>query len=91
LKVDNEAVKGAFPSLYANLAECHEELGNVGKAKEYQDLALVPASQPYDKGPFYHGTRADLQVGDFLTASRNSNYQSELVITISTLRPLLCF
>lgn len=22
-----------------------------------------------DKGPFYHGTRADLQIGDLLTAA----------------------
>ncbi|WP_436410311.1 NAD(+)--rifampin ADP-ribosyltransferase [Parapedobacter flavus] len=31
-----------------------------------------------DKGPFYHGTKADLKVGDLLTAGGNSNYQSEL-------------
>ncbi|WP_403001959.1 NAD(+)--rifampin ADP-ribosyltransferase [Pedobacter suwonensis] len=37
-------------------------------------------SQPIDEGPFYHGTRADLQVGDFLTAGCTSNYQSELVM-----------
>lgn len=28
--------------------------------------------------PFYHGTKADLQVGDFLTAGGNSNYKPEL-------------
>ena len=27
-----------------------------------------------DKGPFYHGTKADLQVGDLLEAGKNSNY-----------------
>ena len=79
-KVDNDAVKGAFPSLYSNLAKCYEELSDFDKAKKYHDLALAPASQPSDKGPFYHGTRADLQVGDFLTAGRISNYQSELVM-----------
>ncbi|WP_373287741.1 NAD(+)--rifampin ADP-ribosyltransferase [Sphingobacterium alkalisoli] len=33
---------------------------------------------PSDKGPFYHGTKANLQVGDLLTAGSNSNYKSEL-------------
>ena len=33
-----------------------------------------------DKGPFYHGTKADLQIGDLLTAGYNSNYKSEVVM-----------
>ncbi|MBW8382064.1 MAG: NAD(+)--rifampin ADP-ribosyltransferase [Youngiibacter sp.] len=33
---------------------------------------------PSDKGPFYHGTRADLQVGDLLIARMDSNYKSDL-------------
>jgi hypothetical protein len=33
---------------------------------------------PSDKGSFYHGTKADLQVGDLLTVGGNSNYKSEL-------------
>ncbi|MGN6163707.1 MAG: NAD(+)--rifampin ADP-ribosyltransferase [Flavisolibacter sp.] len=33
---------------------------------------------PSDKGPFYHGTKADLKVGDLLTAGGNSNYQPDL-------------
>ena len=33
-----------------------------------------------DSGPFYHGTRADLQVGDLLTAGSNSNYKPELTM-----------
>ena len=33
---------------------------------------------PSDKGPFYHGTKADLQVGDLLTAGGNSNYKPEI-------------
>jgi tetratricopeptide (TPR) repeat protein len=80
LKVNNEGVKGAFPSLYANIAKCYEELGDFDHAKKYRDLALASVSQPADKGPFYHGTRADLKIGDLLTAGRISNYQSELVM-----------
>lgn len=33
-----------------------------------------------DSGPFYHGTRADLQVGELLTAGFNSNYHPEVVM-----------
>ena len=33
-----------------------------------------------DNGPFYHGTKADLQVGDLLTAGFNSNYKLEIIM-----------
>ncbi|WP_420541689.1 NAD(+)--rifampin ADP-ribosyltransferase [Guptibacillus spartinae] len=33
---------------------------------------------PSDEGPFYHGTKADLQVGDLLTPGGNSNYKPGL-------------
>lgn len=33
-----------------------------------------------DTGPFYHGTKADLQVGDFLTAGFRSNYDDSVVM-----------
>lgn len=33
-----------------------------------------------DPGPFYHGTRADLAVGDLLTAGFRSNYRPEIVM-----------
>lgn len=33
-----------------------------------------------DSGPFYHGTRADLQVGDLLTAGFKSNYRPEVTM-----------
>jgi rifampin ADP-ribosylating transferase len=37
-------------------------------------------SRPPDDGPFFHGTIADLSVGDFLTAGRPSNYRPEIVM-----------
>jgi hypothetical protein len=37
-------------------------------------------SRPLDEGPFFHGTIADLSVGDFLTAGRPSNYRPEVVM-----------
>ena len=33
-----------------------------------------------DVGPFFHGTRADLQSGDLLTAGFRSNYRPEIVM-----------
>lgn len=33
-----------------------------------------------DEGPFYHGTKADLKVGDLLTAGYKSNYHPEVVM-----------
>lgn len=80
LNIDNEVVRPAFPSLYTNIAQCYEELGDYGRAKKQRELALTSVSKPADKGPFYHGTRADLNVGELLTAGRMSNYQSGLVM-----------
>ena len=37
-------------------------------------------SQTLDDGPFFHGTKADLRVGDFLTAGFRSNYRPEVVM-----------
>jgi rifampin ADP-ribosylating transferase len=36
--------------------------------------------QILDNGPFYHGTKADLQIGDLLTAGFESNYHSEIIM-----------
>lgn len=33
-----------------------------------------------DEGPFYHGTRADLKVGELLTAGFRSNYKPEVIM-----------
>ncbi|KQY47772.1 NAD(+)--rifampin ADP-ribosyltransferase [Cellulomonas sp. Root137] len=37
-----------------------------------EDAQTTPQVQ--DDGPFYHGTKADLQVGDLLEPGRGSNY-----------------
>ncbi|ROP74013.1 NAD(+)--rifampin ADP-ribosyltransferase [Curtobacterium sp. PhB115] len=36
--------------------------------------------QAQDDGPFFHGTKADLRVGDLLTAGFHSNYRPEVVM-----------
>ena len=78
LNVNNEAVVSAFPGLYLKIAKCHEDLGDVDNAKKNFELANSFTGDPSDKGPFYHGTKADLQVGDLLTAGGNSNYNVAL-------------
>lgn len=80
LNVNDEGVKGAFPALHSNLANCYQELGDLDNTTKHQELAIASLSQPSDEGPFYHGTRADLQVGGLLTAGRISNYHSELIM-----------
>jgi rifampin ADP-ribosylating transferase len=37
-------------------------------------------SKRLDEGPFFHGTVADLRVGEFLTAGHRSNYRPEVVM-----------
>ena len=80
LKINNDTVRSAFPSLYANIAKCYEELGEFDNAKKNAELSRSFNDKPSDKGPFYHGTRADLQVGDLLTPGKRSNYQNDIIM-----------
>ena len=80
LKINNDAVNGALPALYANIAKCYEDLNDPGNAKKNHELSISSKGKISDKGPFYHGTRADMQVGDLLTAGYNSNYKSDVVM-----------
>ena len=78
LKINDVTVKGAFPALYSNIATCYEELNDPDNARKNRETASSFAENPSDDGPFYHGTKADLQVGDLLTAGGSSNYKAEL-------------
>jgi hypothetical protein len=80
LKINDNTVKSAFPSLYLNIAKCYEELNDPTNAKINHELAISFADKPSDNGPFYHGTKADLKVGDLLTAGFGSNYKSEVIM-----------
>jgi tetratricopeptide (TPR) repeat protein len=73
-------LRGAFPSLYSNIAKCYEDLGNLENAKKNYELANSFKEKIFDRGPFYHGTKADLQIGDVLTPGRESNYKSEFIM-----------
>lgn len=78
LKTNNDSVKTALPSLYFKIAKCYNDLGDLENAKKNSDLGSLFTENPSDKGPFYHGTKADLQVNDLLTPGGSSNYQSEI-------------
>lgn len=80
LKINNDTVKSAFPALYQNIARCCEELGDADNARKNYESANSLKEKPSDQGPFYHGTKADLQIGDLLTAGGKSNYKTELVM-----------
>ena len=80
LKINDVTVAGAFPSLYSNIAKCYEDLNDPARAKENDELAKSFSGNPSDSGPFYHGTKADLQIGDLLTAGSSSNYKPELIM-----------
>ncbi len=78
LNINDESVKSAFPSLYSSIAGCYEDLNDPDNAKKNYELAASFRDKPSDKGPFYHGTKADLQTGELLTAGGSSNYKTEL-------------
>ena len=80
LEINDVTVNAAFPALYLNIAKCYEALNDPDSAKKNYELAESLSNNPSDTGPFYHGTKADLQVGDLLTPGGSSNYKSELVM-----------
>jgi len=80
LKINDVTVNAAFPSLYTKIAECYEDLGDLESARKDRELANSFTDDPSDDGPFYHGTKADLQVGDLLTPGGTSNYKNDLVM-----------
>lgn len=80
LKLNDDTVNSAFPSLYINIARCYEDLNDPDNAKKNHELAKSFSDKPSDNGPFYHGTKADLKVGDLLTAGSRSNYKPEITM-----------
>lgn len=78
LKTNDDAVQSALPSLYSKIAKCHEDLNDAHRAKMNHEWAASSPDTPSCTGPFYHGTKADLQIGDFLTPGAGSNYKPGL-------------
>jgi rifampin ADP-ribosylating transferase len=80
LQLNDDTVKSAFPGLYNNIAGCYQELGDAPNAKKNRELALAVSDKISDNGPFYHGTKANLKVGDLLMPGERSNYKEGLIM-----------
>ena len=78
LKIDDVEVKSAYPTLHSNLANYYGEMKVSENEQKNKALADSFQGNPIDKGPFYHGTKADLDVSDLLTAGGKSNYETDL-------------
>src|SRR5262245_51643153 len=48
LKINNDTVKSAFPSLYFNIAQCYKDLSDFDSAKKNHDLAISFQDKIYD-------------------------------------------
>ena len=44
------------------------------------EIIELDGTEDLDRGPFYHGTKADLQVGDLLTSGFKSNYHPDVIM-----------
>jgi rifampin ADP-ribosylating transferase len=80
LKINNDYVNEILPSLYLNTAKYYEALGDLDNAKKNYELAISFEGKQSNTGPFYHGTKADMQIGDLLVAGFMSNYQPEVTM-----------
>lgn len=78
LKINDVTVESAFPILYRSIASCYEELNEPDQARSNFQLAASCKDTLSEKGPFFHGTKANLKVGDLLTAGGESNYKQDL-------------
>ena len=50
LKINNDSVKDAFPSLYLNIGKCYEDLCDLDNAKKNYELALSFSNLLPDNG-----------------------------------------
>ena len=78
LKINDDDVKSAYPTLYLAIAKYYEATNDTKNARKNIELSYLYQGRPTDTGPFYHGSKADLQVGDLLTAGKESNYEKDL-------------
>lgn len=80
LTINDNSVNSAYASLHKKIAKCYEELNDPNGAKRNYELANSLSGKIFDKGPFYHGTKASLQNGDFLKPGYGSNYKADLIM-----------
>ncbi len=76
--INDIAVSSALPRIYFEISKCYEDLSNTKEAMNYLSLSNEYDTDPRDSGPFYHGTRADLSIGDMLVPGGMSNYKENL-------------
>lgn len=50
LKIDDDTIKGTFPSLYLNVAKCYEDLNDFDNARKNYQLALAFTNHLPDNG-----------------------------------------
>lgn len=50
LNIQDDEIKGAYPSLYLNIAKCYEDLNDFVKASENYHLALTYTDHLHDDG-----------------------------------------
>ncbi len=79
-RVDDVAARSAVVSVHLYIARCYEEMGDRESAQHHRELAERSRERIGETGPFFHGTKADLRIGDLLVAGKRSNYQTELVM-----------
>lgn len=78
--INNDVVNSALPNLHLNIAKCYEAMNDRDKAMFHTEHSKLLQAHPTDKGPFYHGTRADLKVNDELVAGGLSNYKADFTM-----------
>ncbi len=76
--IDDVATTSALSKIYSEISNCYRELSNEDDAKKYLELSNKSQIDPIDRGPFYHGTKADLKIGDLLVPGGLSNYKDDL-------------
>jgi rifampin ADP-ribosylating transferase len=74
-QINEDSVRSSFPVLFSSIAKCNRKLNRLDEAEKNESAAASFDVTPSEKGPFYHGTKADLQPGDLLTAGGVSNYK----------------
>jgi len=80
LIINDDSIQSALPSLYLKLSDCYAQLGQNDKAEENAAQSKMHQLHPSDKGPFYYGTKANLEIGDMLTSGGSSNYKTGLTM-----------
>lgn len=80
LLAPESAVNGGLREVYTQMAACYHQQHDEENENKYKQLSIEVSLEPQDDGPFYHGTKALLNVGDELVAGKFSNYENNFVM-----------